>query len=150
MNVLLYLPAVGYLLVVYQGLAGAVSSLALIAGVQVLLAAPFIGHGSYFSNAFDLSREFLYKWTVNWRWVGEEGFSDRRFHVALLAAHLAAIGLLVFAWAEREGGVLKLARRAFAKPREPAGASVHKSGQAPLVDADRASALGVLDERSVD
>lgn len=48
---------------------------------------------SYFARAFELTREFLYKWTVNWKFVDEATFLSRPFALGLLAAH---IGLL--AW----------------------------------------------------
>ena len=32
-------------------------------------------------------RVFFFKWTVNWRFLGEELFLNRGFHVGLLVAH---------------------------------------------------------------
>lgn len=46
----------------------------------------------YLSRAFDLGRQFLFKWTVNWRFVGEELFLSRHFTYSLLVAH---VGILV-------------------------------------------------------
>lgn len=46
---------------------------------------------SYFARAFELTRQFLYKWTVNWRFVPESTFLSRPFALGLLAAH---VGLL--------------------------------------------------------
>jgi alpha-1,3-mannosyltransferase len=48
---------------------------------------------SYFARAFELGREFLYKWTVNWRFVDEATFLSKPFAVGLLGAHA---GLLVW------------------------------------------------------
>lgn len=43
---------------------------------------------SYISRAFEFSRVFLYKWTVNWRFVGEALFYSTPFSYALLGAHV--------------------------------------------------------------
>lgn len=48
---------------------------------------------SYMRSAFNLSREFLFKWTVNLRFVDEKLFLDRRFSALLLSFH---IGLVIF------------------------------------------------------
>jgi len=41
----------------------------------------------YLSRAFEFSRQFLFEWTVNWRFIGEEMFLSRPFSTALLATH---------------------------------------------------------------
>lgn len=46
---------------------------------------------SYLSRAFEFSRQFMFKWTVNWRFVGEETFLSKPFSIALLAAHVALL-----------------------------------------------------------
>lgn len=46
----------------------------------------------YLSRSFELTRQFLYKWTVNWRFIGQEVFLSRGFSILLLSTHL---GLLV-------------------------------------------------------
>lgn len=51
---------------------------------------------AYVFRSFQLSRKFLYKWTVNWRFVPEEIFLSEPFSVSLLAVHAAL--LLLFAW----------------------------------------------------
>ena len=48
----------------------------------------------YLSRAFQLTRQFLFKWTVNWRFVGEETFLSREFATALLICNMS--GLLLF------------------------------------------------------
>jgi len=57
--------------------------------VQVLLAIPFIQADpvGYASRAFELTRQFMFKWTVNWRFVGEEVFLSKNFSLGLLALH---------------------------------------------------------------
>lgn len=64
---------------------------------KLLLAYPFIAINapSYLSRAFEFTRQFLFKWTVNWRFVGEDIFLSKTFSAALLAAHASL--LVVFA-----------------------------------------------------
>lgn len=52
---------------------------------QYLIAFPFLRGNpvGYLSRAFEFTRVFLYKWTVNWRFVGEETFLSREFSIAL-------------------------------------------------------------------
>jgi alpha-1,3-mannosyltransferase len=66
----------------------------------VLLAAPFLAHNpvGYLSRAFDLGRQFMYIWTVNWKLVSEEVFLDRRFHLALLLLHLFLLAAFSRRW----------------------------------------------------
>lgn len=59
-------------------------------GLPFLLTHPI----SYVHSAFNLGRVFLHKWTVNYRFLPEDVFVDRRFHLLLLALHL--IVLLAF------------------------------------------------------
>jgi hypothetical protein len=61
---------------------------------QLLLPAPyFLGSREsakrYFASAFDLGREFMFKWSVNWRWVGEERFLSPEFKWGLLGSHVS-------------------------------------------------------------
>ena len=41
--------------------------------------------------AFNLGRQFLFKWTVNWRFLPEWLFLSRYFHISLLACHLTVL-----------------------------------------------------------
>ncbi|RAL00901.1 dolichyl-P-Man:Man(5)GlcNAc(2)-PP-dolichol alpha-1,3-mannosyltransferase [Aspergillus ibericus CBS 121593] len=61
--------------------------------IQVLLAMPFLQNNpaGYLSRAFELTRQFMFKWTVNWRFVGEEVFLSKKFSLALLAIHLVLL-----------------------------------------------------------
>ena len=53
----------------------------------------------YVSRAFEFTRQFLFKWTVNWRFFGEETFLSRKFSLSLLAAHITLLSLfLVTKW----------------------------------------------------
>lgn len=108
MNALLYLPA--FVLVVYfllgERLLRLLAVLFVIPVVQVMIGWRFLLplfwdeearylRWSYLSNAFDFSRKFLYKWTVNWRFVPEEIFLSYEFGRALLVGHVTV--LLFFA-----------------------------------------------------
>jgi alpha-1,3-mannosyltransferase len=57
----------------------------------------------YVSRAFELSRQFMFKWTVNWRFVGEETFLSREFSVALLLLHVSILALFSIGWAKPSG-----------------------------------------------
>jgi len=49
----------------------------------------------YLSRAFDFSRQFEYKWTVNWKFLSEETFLSKGFSILLLACHVAFLGLFI-------------------------------------------------------
>lgn len=60
---------------------------------QLLLGLPFLLENpvSYITMAFNLGRQFLFKWTVNWRFLPEWLFLSRYFHISLLACHLTVL-----------------------------------------------------------
>lgn len=93
MTLLLDLPAVGVILFLAKGLSGSLKLAALMAQVQYLFAQVFLRKNAkgYFSRAFELSRQFLFKWTVNWRFLGEDFFLSRRFALSLLTMHIALL-----------------------------------------------------------
>ncbi|XP_077580636.1 dol-P-Man:Man(5)GlcNAc(2)-PP-Dol alpha-1,3-mannosyltransferase [Stigmatopora nigra] len=97
MNVLLFAPGLLFLLLSEFGLMRTIPKLAICASIQVLLGLPFLLENpiGYMSGAFDLGRQFMFKWTVNWRFLPEWLFLNRYFHFLLLAAHL--LSLLLFA-----------------------------------------------------
>lgn len=97
MNVLLLAPGLLFLLLSEFGLMRTIPKLSLCAGIQVLLGLPFLMENpvGYLSRAFDLGRQFEFRWTVNWRFLPEWLFLNRHFHLVLLTAHLLA--LLLFA-----------------------------------------------------
>lgn len=76
--------------------------------LQLFIALPFIStpqnFSTYLSGAFDLSRVFLYKWTVNWRFLTEERFLSPQFSKSLLIGHLS---FLVFFGLTRWTGLSK-------------------------------------------
>lgn len=64
--------------------------------LQMAAAYPFRDHlPSYFSRAFEFSRQFLYQWTVNWKFVPEDVFLGKNFALTLLAVHISL--LILFA-----------------------------------------------------
>ncbi|KAL8904821.1 MAG: hypothetical protein Q9207_003015 [Kuettlingeria erythrocarpa] len=97
MSLLLAGPAVGILLLQALPLRRALNAIFLMAQVQVTIAWPFIPVNplGYLSRAFEFSRVFLYKWTVNWRFVDEKTFRSREFATALVTANLALLTLFV-------------------------------------------------------
>ncbi len=122
MSVLLYLPAFLVVLVKQRGLATTTRLCVTILSVQGLLAYPFLlDHPlPYFKGAFDFGRVFLYKWTVNWRFLSEDRFIDPKYAVALLVGHasvLVAFGLL--RWCRSAGGAIAVLNRALRRPNHP-------------------------------
>ncbi|KAF2659164.1 glycosyltransferase family 58 protein [Lophiostoma macrostomum CBS 122681] len=94
MSLLLPLPAIGILALQALGSREAITQAMIILQVSIGYGYPFRKRApSYFARAFELTREFLYKWTVNWRFVSEETFLSKPFALGLLAVH---VGLLVW------------------------------------------------------
>ncbi|KZS99080.1 glycosyltransferase family 58 protein [Sistotremastrum niveocremeum HHB9708] len=127
MSNLLYAPALMVLLYTQRGLYSSIRHALLVIFVQILLAWEFLSSypQSYLKNAFDLSRVFLYKWTVNWRMLDEDTFLSPTFSRALLCAHL--VTLLVFCsqkWLSPEGGILTTVARGLRRPSVPASSRV--------------------------
>jgi len=93
MNVLLYSPALLLAYLTILGLPHTFVQLSICAGVQVILALPFLASHpvNYVIGAFNLGRVFLFEWTVNWRFLPEAVFIARGFHLALLVGHIATM-----------------------------------------------------------
>jgi alpha-1,3-mannosyltransferase len=64
----------------------------------------------YLSCAFNLGRQFMYKWTVNWKLLDETLFLDRRFHLVLLGAHVCLLLFFAVRYARPFGGLGALFR----------------------------------------
>lgn len=125
MSILLYFPGLLVLLFKRHGLLHSLRHVVAIMLLQVLLALPFLrAHPwSYFSSAFEFSRVFFYKWTVNWRFLSENVFLSRPWALTLFAGHLFT--LIAFAsikWCRSDGGVVEILCRGLRKPM--VGASV--------------------------
>ncbi|PGH36959.1 alpha-1,3-mannosyltransferase [[Emmonsia] crescens] len=101
MTLLLVAPAVAVIVVLGTGIVKAAGLGITALLLQVLFAVPFLQENpsSYISRAFEFTRRFLFKWTVNWRFVGEDVFISQSFALALLAVHASILGLFfVFRW----------------------------------------------------
>jgi len=69
--------------------------------LQLLLGAPFLltAPMEYMLASFNMGRVFVHEWTVNWRFVPEHVFIDRRLHLLLLAAHITLLlAFATFCW----------------------------------------------------
>ena len=116
MSALLYLPGVLVILFRRVNIRGIIAHLIVIIATHVVAALPFLREDEveYLTGAFNFGRAFLYKWTVNWRFLDEETFLSKPFARILLLGHvttLVAFGL--FKWCRCEGGTFALLKRGF-------------------------------------
>ncbi|KAG7669039.1 hypothetical protein KSW81_004049 [Nannochloris sp. 'desiccata'] len=82
-----------------------------IAGIilQGLLGLPFLKTypKSYLLRAFEFSRVFTFKWSVNWQFLPEDVFTSQRFALLLLFLHLRLLwSFAQYHWFKEEGGIL--------------------------------------------
>ena len=122
MSVLLYLPAFLVVLIKQRGLATTIRLCLMIVSVQGLMAYPFLLEHPlpYIRNAFDFGRVFLYKWTVNWRFLNEDRFLDPEFAKALVVGHVSVlIAFGLSRWCRSAGGVVAVLNRAIRRPNHP-------------------------------
>ncbi|KAJ7582874.1 glycosyltransferase family 58 protein [Mycena floridula] len=124
MSALLYLPGLIVLLFLRGGFGYTIAHLTLVILVQLLVAVPFLQENwrTYLHFAFDFSRAFLYKWTVNWRMVPEETFVRSGWARTLLLGHLSVLVLFgCFRWCKKQGGIQKVLYRGLRNPSRPGG-----------------------------
>jgi len=114
MNILLFLPAHLLLLLQSQPLWRVAACGALMAAVQLLLGMPFLLHDAdaYISKAFEFSRVFFYKWTVNLKFLPEPVFLHPITAQLLLAAHFVVLLYVLNRYAK--GGLVCVVQRALA------------------------------------
>jgi alpha-1,3-mannosyltransferase len=95
MTLLLAAPGLAFVLVQGAGLQNALVSGAGVVFLQTLLGLPFltVAPWEYVRSAFDFGRVFLFKWTVNWRFMGEELFLSKAFATSLLVVHVASLAV---------------------------------------------------------
>lgn len=136
MSNLLYLPGILVILVKRRGLATTLRLVITMFSLQALIAMPFLREHPwpYLKNAFDLSRIFLYKWTVNWRFVDEETFLSASFAKALLLGHLSVlVAFGAFQWCRKDGGLANVFNRALRFPARGASpATISPDGLLPF------------------
>lgn len=116
MNILLFAPALFFILLLSNNFAPTCWLLSICALIQGFCALEFltVDAWAYLSRAFELSRVFMFKWTVNWRLLPRAVFLDRRFHLALLLCHLAFLVILATKlWFREQGGLPTLLRRLY-------------------------------------
>nr|XP_033814195.1 dol-P-Man:Man(5)GlcNAc(2)-PP-Dol alpha-1,3-mannosyltransferase isoform X1 [Geotrypetes seraphini] len=122
MNILLFAPGLLFLMLSQFGLLRTIPKLSICALLQLLLGLPFLieNPAGYLMRAFDLGRQFLFKWTVNWRFLPEEVFLHRGFHLSLLAAHLAVLLLFcLYCWNRSQENIISLLKDPKQRKRPP-------------------------------
>ncbi|KAK7073909.1 dolichyl-P-Man:Man(5)GlcNAc(2)-PP-dolichol alpha-1,3-mannosyltransferase [Halocaridina rubra] len=98
MNILLFAPALLMAYLHCLGLKRTVLQLFICASVQLLFGLPFLLNNpvGYIKQSFDIGRVFLFKWTVNWRFLPEEIFVNSWFHIGLLLLHVLLLACFAY------------------------------------------------------
>ncbi|KAE8447720.1 hypothetical protein EG329_010527 [Mollisiaceae sp. DMI_Dod_QoI] len=157
MSLLLALPAVGVMLFLAKGIQASLKQAWLMLQLQIVIAFPFLPANpmGYLSRAFEFSRQFLFKWTVNWRFVGEAVFLSREFSISLLLGHISTLALFAMTrWLKpAEMPITELVSNAL-KFQEPCGKmqhaiSIRVSPNYILTTILTANAIGMLFARSL-
>jgi len=123
MNIFLFSPGLLLVLLLKFGLPQTVIKISLCASVQLVLGLPFLlaNPVAYIVRSFDLSRQFFFKWTVNWRFLPESLFLNRYFHLSLLTLHAVFLALFWFKkWPRPKLGWLVLFKEGSGKVDLPA------------------------------
>jgi alpha-1,3-mannosyltransferase len=157
MSLLLVLPALGIILLLARGFKTGLRQAWLMAQLQILIAIPFATKNlwGYLGRAFEFSRQFLFKWTVNWRFVGEDTFLSKEFSITLLIGHLSA--LIVFAltrWLKPAGRPIQTMIAKILRGQDPLGdiqpeVSARITSQYVLTTILTANVIGMLFARSL-
>lgn len=157
MSLLLALPAIGVMLFLARGIVPSLKQAWLMGQLQIVIAFPFLSANGmgYFTRAFEFTRQFLFKWTVNWRFLGEDIFLSREFHVSLLIGHISTLILFITTrWLRpAEKSISELVGKAL-KFEEPCGTMQHAisiriSPNYILTTILTANAIGILFARSL-
>lgn len=157
MSLLLALPAIGVILFLARGVQAGLKQAWLMAQLQIVIAFPFLPANAmgYLTRAFEFSRQFLFKWTVNWRFLGEDIFLSREFSVSLLVGHITTLALFATTrWLRpAEKPIMELVGNAL-KWEEPLGKMQHAisiriSPNYILTTILTANAVGLLFARSL-
>ena len=88
MNMLLYAPGILLCLLLANGIKETIICLSICAILQLILGFPFLSTYpiDYIKNSFDFGRVFMFKWTVNFRFLPEEIFVSKYLSIGLLLA----------------------------------------------------------------
>eukprot|EP00033_Pygsuia_biforma_P003429 GCRY01003758.1.p1 GENE.GCRY01003758.1~~GCRY01003758.1.p1 ORF type:complete len:453 (+),score=74.88 GCRY01003758.1:133-1359(+) len=107
MNIFLFAPALFFLLLQTGGVVRTFWRLSLCGVIQVVLGLPFMleNFWGYLGRAFEFSRVFFFKWTVNWRFIPEDIFLSKWFALSLLALHLLLIVVVIYKFLRKERGL---------------------------------------------
>lgn len=95
MNALLYLPGIIVSIFILSDNSILLSLLngAIMIIWQIFIALPFLKTYplEYFHGAFNFKRQFMYKWSINWQFLGEETFQNTLFQKSLLVSQFMLI-----------------------------------------------------------
>ncbi|KXS11551.1 glycosyltransferase family 58 protein [Gonapodya prolifera JEL478] len=151
MNILLFAPAFAVLNLQACGIVGSILNAGIFACVQVLLSLPFVLEDprAYLARSFDFSRVFLYKWTVNWRFVPEETFLDGKFASTLLVTHAVLLLLFSAKWIRPHDGISNFIVHIIKGPRLSGNRPHHLPADHILSVMFTCNLIGVLCSRSL-
>ncbi|KNE61516.1 hypothetical protein AMAG_06334 [Allomyces macrogynus ATCC 38327] len=152
MSALLVAPALLYQLAMRHGPLGFFAHVLLIVTIQFGAALPFLMHAphAYLSRAFDMSRVFMHKWTVNWRFVPESAFVSPSFALVLVSIWLALIvGMLVWWNARHQRGLPSALARWFVRGKPGAPRNVWDGPRATVTLAFVVQLVGITTARSL-
>ena len=92
MNILLFAPGLLFLLIRTSPIL-TIPRLAICGITQLILGAPFLARYpiSYLRKAFELDRQFFFKWTVNFKFLPEDVFLSKPLAIALLCLHVCLL-----------------------------------------------------------
>lgn len=97
MNALLYLPGVAIsLYLISDGtLMICLYSVLMMIGMQIWVGWAFLSRypWQYLNGAFNFKRQFMFQWSINWQFIGEDGFTSLLFQRSLL---ISSIIMIVF------------------------------------------------------
>jgi len=151
MNALLFAPALALVTLKECGWVGAIVRAIPALALQALLAAPFLraNASGYFARAFDFTRAFEHRWSVNWAMLSPVTFGDPRFANALLGAHIALLGAFAHRkWCRNDGGLVGLLVSAFGGP-SPLSSSPSIVARSTAITALVCNFIGIVTARSL-
>ena len=134
MNMLLYAPGILLVLIMGTGIKETIICLSICAITQLILGYPFLStypigniiinnninttiithyyYIEYLSKSFELSRVFMYKWTVNYKFLPEEIFLSKTLSIILLLLTILMIIIFAYKWInENNKNILKYGKK---------------------------------------